>query len=316
MKYEDGQMREGEMVYPVLSAIVISRNDEATIEKTIRSIVTQNVNAPVEVIVVNSGTDRTANVVRERFPGVRVIKLEKPALPGEARNAGVLAARGEYVSFPGSHTELPPGSLAARIQAHRLGYAMITGSILNGTRTSSGWASYFLDHSDALPSRPSGELSKPPMHCSYNRKILLGSGLFPEDMRAGEDTVVNTRLWREGHRAYRANQVTLIHRSPCRNPWLLSKHHFIRGRAWGRIISERGYSCSLLIYYLPQRLRRTKLNVAKWGGEFTEEYRRVRTLCALGATSAWLGTCYEYAIRLFSRAFRANESRHDRRSVS
>ena len=95
---------------PVLSAIVISRNDERTIERSVRSVLDQECHVPFEVIVVVSGDDGTAEVVRERCPAARLIVLDGPALPGRARNAGLHAARGDYVSFPGSHVELVPGS--------------------------------------------------------------------------------------------------------------------------------------------------------------------------------------------------------------
>ena len=75
---------------------------------------------------------------------------------------------------------------------------MMTGTTLNGKPTRSGWASYFLDHSTVLPGRPSGRLSGPPAHCSYIRDHLVAAGGFPEDMRAGEDTVVNVELTRRG----------------------------------------------------------------------------------------------------------------------
>ncbi|HET7717262.1 MAG TPA: glycosyltransferase family A protein [Bauldia sp.] len=282
---------------PVLSAIIISRGDEKTIERTVASVVGQKTAEPFEVILVASGGDRTAAIVRNRFPSVRVIDLERPALPGQARNAGLAVARGDYVSFPGSHVELPPGSLAARIAAHRKGYAMVTGSILNGTKTPAGWASYFMDHSDALPGRPSGELATPPAHCSYDRRVLAASGWFPEDMRAGEDTVVNLRLWQQGHRAYRAQDVYLCHISRCTTFWRLVRHHFVRGRAWGRILVERGTGFPELSRYVGRRLQRTMANVEAWGGDLAPEFARVRFLVRLGIVAAFLGMISEIGLR-------------------
>src|SRR5205823_9537803 len=132
------------------------------IERSVRAVVEQRCDQPFEVIVVTSGTDRTAEIVRDRFPDVTLVELPHPALPGEARNAGLAVARGDYVSFPGSHVELAQGSLAARLRAHRAGHPMVTGTTLNGTETAAGWASYFLDHSSVLPGRPSAPLPVPP----------------------------------------------------------------------------------------------------------------------------------------------------------
>jgi hypothetical protein len=177
--------------------------------------------------------------VRSHFPQVTLVELPRPALPGEARNAGLSVARGDYVTFPGSHIELPQGSLAARVRAHESGYPMVTGSTLNGTRTWAGWASYFIDHAGVLPGRPAGRHRAPPGHCSYVRELLTAVGGFPEDMRAGEDTVVTMELTGRGYPTWRAQDVTMIHHSPCATPGVLLRHHFKRGRAHGRIILDR-----------------------------------------------------------------------------
>jgi glycosyltransferase involved in cell wall biosynthesis len=299
-----GHDADADLDAPALSAVVIARDDEDRIERVVRSVATQEVPEPFEVIVVVSGTDRTAEIVLERFPEVAVVELDRPALPGQARNAGLAVARGDYVSFPGSHTELPPGSLAARLRAHRVGHPMVTGTTLNGTRTAAGWASYFLDHSAVLPGRPSEPLSVPPAHCSYERELLLAVGGFPGHLRAGEDTVVNHLLYAMGARAWRAAEVPIVHASPCRTPARLVRHHFSRGRAHGRILLEhvpaggrvlnRQEIGRIGLGYLPSRLRTTGRNVRRWGGaELEERFRRVRPLVAAGAAAAWTGLWFE-----------------------
>jgi len=293
---------------PRLSAIVISHNDEHRIERAVSSVVGQRCEEPFEVIVVVSGTDRTAAVVARAFPDVTLIDLGDRALPGRARNAGVRAARGDYVSFPGSHVELPPGSLAARVAAHEAGWPMVTGSILNGTDTRSGWASYFLDHSSSLPGRPSGELAAAPAHCSYARQFVLDVGGFPDDVRAGEDTVLNQALWSRGHRAYRSREIALVHRSPCTNPWRLIRHHFVRGRALARIVRERegggrrSRSARFLRSYSRRRLAATDRRVADWGGDLGARYGSVRPLVKLGIAAAHAGAAFEWRLGSSRRA--------------
>jgi len=295
---------------PVLSAVVIAQNDESTIEQSLHALVAQQVDVPFEVIVVTSGTDRTAEIVRSRFceqpdrpsPLVRLIELPRPVLPGEARNAGWRVARGDYITFPGSHVELLPGSLQARITAHEDGWAMVTGATRNGNDSRAGWASYFLDHSTLLPGRPAGELTAAPTHASYVRFLLDRVGGFPEDMRAGEDTVVNLSLFARGYSAYREPAAAFVHASRATTGRALARHHFTRGRAWGRILLARQpsrarllrRSGSRLTIEAPRRVRAVRANVRNWGTPAERAaLRRALPFVTLGALAANAGTWFE-----------------------
>lgn len=309
---------------PMLSAIVIATDDEGTIERSVRAVLEQECPFAFEVIVVVSGSPATAAIVRERFRDrVTLVELAERVLPGRARNEGLRVARGEYASFPGSHVEIAPGSLARRVHAHEEGWPMVTGSIVNGNPTPAGWASYFLDHSSAMPGRPSGELKGAPAHCSYVREFLEEIGGFPEDVRAGEDTVVNHRLWRRGHSAFRESAIELTHRSPCSTPPALIRHHFLRGRALGRLLRDElatGRSRRLALYrYLARypriRLASTDYRVTEWGGEMLADYRRVRRLVRVGIAAAWIGTWWEVLLGR-RRSSRIEEGRDGHRVES
>ena len=289
----------GQPVPPVLSAIIIARNDEAVIERAVRAAVSQQCPEPFEVIVVTSGGDRTAEIVRREFPAVQVVELDHPALPGEARNAGLAVANGMFITFPGSHIELPAGSLAARLRAHRRGYAMVTDITLNGNTTAAGWASYFLDQHEGLPGHQLAELNGPPGHCSYARLPLIEVGGFAEDVRTGEDTAVNRALVRRGYVAVRDPAVRIIHRSPCRTLPHLLRHHYRRGKGWGRLLLEDSFErghvlnrASLrehFVEHVPTRLARIASNVQRAEPALVAEYERVRLPIVLGAIASWAG---------------------------
>ncbi|MGC4190415.1 MAG: glycosyltransferase [Thermomicrobiales bacterium] len=288
---------------PVLSAVVIAQNNEATIAKTMQSVVGQETTEPFEVILVASGNDRTAAIVREQFPTVRVVELPRPVLPGEARNAGLAVARGLFVSFPGSHVELPAGSLEARLRAHRRGYAMVTGTTLNGNETRWGWASYFLDQHESLPGLASIELSDAPIHCSYARLPLIEVGGFPEDLRNGEDTSVNRALRARGYVAWRESSIQLVHRSPGRTGLHFVRHQFKRGRGWGMLILRDRYrehpvladrdAVKRLLRMLPNRLGRIDRRVGQADPALRSAYADAKPFVILGAVSGWLGMWYE-----------------------
>jgi hypothetical protein len=181
---------------------------------------------------------------------------------------------------------------------------MVTGTTLNGTDTRAGWASYFLDHSDVLPGRPSTTLGGPPAHCSYVRRALLRVGGFPEDLRAGEDTVVNERLAELGFTARRAQDVHLVHHTRCTTAWRLLLHHARRGRSYGRILLAQHRDDGGLLHrrgpvrqfdiQVRRRVRTIDANVRQWGdADLPARHREVRRLIAAAATAHWLGTCAE-----------------------
>jgi glycosyltransferase involved in cell wall biosynthesis len=285
-------------VSPLLTAVVIARNDEDRIELAVSSVVEQKCPEAFEVIVVVSGSDRTADIVRERFPQVRVVEVPGVALPGRARNEGLRRARGRFISFPGSHVKLVPGSLAARMTAHQAGWAMVTGSMVNGTRSWAGWASYFVDHAAVLPARPSVQLDEAPHHCSYETSALLDAGGFPEDMRTAEDTAVNMDLFSRGYTAFRERSILLIHHSPCTTTRKLVAHHFTRGRGGGRLLLQHAVPSNARfpnprLYALPAWFWWNGAHVLRWGSGMRGRYILALPLVWTAMAAYFCGLRYE-----------------------
>ena len=311
--HEPQRVAEDDGAGPLFSAVVIAQNDEATIAGSVRAILDQECDDPFEVIVVTSGRDCTATIVRETFPEVTLIELDHPVLPGEARNAGLRAARGRYVGFPGSHVVMLPGNIAAALRAHRDGYAMVMGSILNGTTTRAGWANYFLDHSSTLPGRPGGPLSSAPVRASYARVVLADVNGFPEDVRAGEDVATNIALWDRGYSAVRAPEVQLRHNSRSRTTAYLLKHHFQRGRSFGQLLADESLRAqrfptrrmvNACVGLGPVRLHAVIADVYRFDRELARDLWSCLPQIVAAALSAWLGTLYEVGRR--SPALRSN----------
>lgn len=97
-----------------LSVIVPAYNVERYIGKCLDSITTQSFSKTFEVIVVNDGsTDGTLGIVQDhmhRDSRIRLIDQMNNGLSG-ARNSGMDAARGEYITFVDSDDYLPPHAL-------------------------------------------------------------------------------------------------------------------------------------------------------------------------------------------------------------
>lgn len=96
---------------PRVSIVIPLFNDEETVAATLESCLAQTL-ADVEVICVDdASTDGTVGVI-ERFmahdPRIRLIRQERNRSAFQARRAGILAAKGEYVLFVDGDDELKP----------------------------------------------------------------------------------------------------------------------------------------------------------------------------------------------------------------
>ncbi len=119
-------------------------------------------------------------------------------------------------------------------------------------------------------------------------------------MRAGEDTVVNNRLYLGGRRTYFCADAAFNHASPstCRDQLL--RHHYQRGRALGRIICGQRSAVSgfRATVGLPVRRLRTISAAARaMDDEMYTRYRDVRGLVVAGALAASFGTWRELLSR-------------------
>jgi GT2 family glycosyltransferase len=94
------------------SVIVVSYNSRADLELCIESIL-RELSSQDELIVVDNGsTDGSADLVAERFAGVRLIRGANTGYAG-GNNCGAAAAKGDFLVFLNPDTALQPGALAA-----------------------------------------------------------------------------------------------------------------------------------------------------------------------------------------------------------
>ncbi len=241
---------------PDLSVVVLAHNDREHIHAVVDSVMAQEVDGEFETVAVVSGEDGTAETLRDRGD-IRVIDLGPSVSPGAARNAARNVVTGDFVVFVGSHVRLVPGSLAARLAAHRGGWAMVTGPLLDGSTGRAGRASFFLDHVASAPNRPRARLVGPPPRCSYVRFALERAAWFP-DVRAGEDTAINDRLTRARFTAGFEPDAVEIYVPDVPDVATLWRKHRQRGQALARLRAEHGAPpVRLGVSYTSRRLRRT-----------------------------------------------------------
>ena len=102
---------------PVLSVVIPVWNGERYLAEAIGSVLEQQDAPPLEVIVVDDGSEDQSCAVAARFgPPVRCVRIPHSGLAA-ARNAGVALARGEYLLHFDADDLLPASSIATRMAA-------------------------------------------------------------------------------------------------------------------------------------------------------------------------------------------------------
>lgn len=204
----------GAGVEPQVSVIVPCYNSERTIRACLQSLLEQQTTIPYEVIVVDSSSDRTSEIVASDFPSVRLIRLEKRTFAGAARNAAIRSSDSPFCLMIDSDCIAAPDLVERAMRRHREdNYAAIGGSLANGTpRSISGWIGYLIEFKEYMPSTPLRlETSVPTANVLYRREVLEEQGLFDEDMWLAEDILLNWRIFRSGGRILFDPEIKVTH---------------------------------------------------------------------------------------------------------
>ncbi|HEV7677508.1 MAG TPA: glycosyltransferase [Candidatus Dormibacteraeota bacterium] len=182
---------------PAAAAVVIPAYRAAeTIAACLRGLLAQDLGEPFEIVVVASGGDATADIVRSAFPQVRCYRAAGRLTPGTCRNFGIAVTRAPVVAFCAADCIPAPDWLRRRVALHRGGASLVGGFVdVHRPATRAGWAQYlakFGGMQQLVATRAEGR--GPLFHLSYARPVLDRFGPFPDGIVAGEDTVYNDAI--------------------------------------------------------------------------------------------------------------------------
>lgn len=282
---------------PICSIIIPSYRSAATIEGCLTALVTQDYRAPYEIIVVDSSPDETPQLVRDRFPQVRVIHLPQQTDPAQARNIGAEHASGAVLAFIDSDCTAGPhwlSQLCARIEE---GYDGVGGATSNANGyTLVSWAGYMCEFREFLPGgqpHAVGNLSL--NNVAYRRDSFYAAGCFPLGYFPQEDQVFHATMRGLGMRLCFDPGIVVAHMHRTERRTFLHHQRCI-GRANAQVLREidlpgttlaRKPWLALLAMptLVPLRFLRTIL--ACWSVESALVLRRpaLAWLC-------WLGMCW------------------------
>jgi glycosyltransferase involved in cell wall biosynthesis len=99
---------------PLVSVIMAAYNSEAHIRDALETVVAQDW-SPLEVVVVDDGSQDATPEIIQSFPSVRYIRQDN-AGPSAARNAALAAAQGELIAVFDSDDLMATGRLRAQAE--------------------------------------------------------------------------------------------------------------------------------------------------------------------------------------------------------
>jgi GT2 family glycosyltransferase len=220
---------------PKLSVIIASYNSKKTIEKCLRSLLRQKTNHSFEIIVIDSSEDGTGNLIKEKFPEIRLFIFPERKYVGTARNQGIDLAQGDIIALTDADCTANEDWVEEIIRAHQAPHLAIGGAIANGNPQSYvGWASYFCEFSSWMPKTHAGwKTDIAGANMSYKREVFKKFGQFIEGTYCS-DTEFHWRLHKAGLRLRFEPSILVFHHGIERF-FLLMRHEYWHGQNFATV---------------------------------------------------------------------------------
>ena len=191
--------------WPPVSVIVPARDAESTIAATLESILAQDYEGALEAIVADgSGSSATEALVRDRFPGVRLVANPEGTIPA-GLNRALRAARHDIIARCDAHSTLPASYLTRAVATlRRTGAANVGGRVrpVGSTRFERAVALVTATPLGAGDARyrvggPEGPVDTV-FPGVFRRDALVAAGGWDETLLANEDYALSWRLRERG----------------------------------------------------------------------------------------------------------------------
>ncbi|MSQ97935.1 MAG: glycosyltransferase [Xanthomonadales bacterium] len=213
-----------------VSIVIPSYNSRNTLPLALEALQAQKTSVPFEIILVDSSTDGSGDLVAARFPDVKLIRSEQRLYPGAGRNRGIREATGEILAFTDADCIADPGWVEAIAQAQLRDLGVIGGIVDNANpENATGWAYYFTEFNYWAPGAPEGFVNEIPTCClSMKRSAFERWGPFKESGYCS-DSVFHWAMAADGKRPYLDPRIRVAHINPSDFPHLLG-HEYEHGK--------------------------------------------------------------------------------------
>ncbi len=226
-----------------VSVIIASYNSSGTIRRCLDSLEAQ-IHPGVEVIVADSSSDDTPDILAMEYPWVRLIRSPLRRYPGAARNEAISEANGEILAFIDADCIADDDWIERCIAAQQEWGPVVGGSVKNANPADrNGWIYYFAEFARWMPSGDGGWMEEIPTCClTVQRSVLERTGLFRTEGYCS-DTAFHWRLAKAGISSRFEPAMSVSHINPTSVKGILTKmlmhgEHFARTRCEEKQISR------------------------------------------------------------------------------
>lgn len=162
------------MNVPDISVVLATQDALPYVGRCLDSVCPQLRLASAELVVADASSDGTADLIRSRYPEVKLLHHDRPVGLPELMREALQHARGRIVALIDPGCVFPADWLAKLLRAHESEYCVIGGAVENGQPDGlRSWACYMVDYGAfMLPARRRVTSLLPGIHISYKRPVV------------------------------------------------------------------------------------------------------------------------------------------------
>jgi hypothetical protein len=227
---------------PDLSVVLVAYRNSEPLRWTLERICRQSVSSRMECVLVTPSTADTAGIseMLKSLVCCRIVEAGPLKTAGEAKAAGVRAARAPLVAFLEDHTFPDEFWAESLMEAHgRDDFAVVGPVVRNANPTcAASWGCFLVYYGPYMRARPEDEIRHlPANHSCYRRDLLLDYGPGLAEMLEAE-AVLHQDLLSKGYRLFQEPSAVACHLNyaslgPALREYFLASRVFAVERAFG-----------------------------------------------------------------------------------
>lgn len=223
-------------VMPKVSVIIVTYNNQETIEENLKSVLNQSYpKEKLEIIYIDSSKDKTTKILKNYSQQMHYFYQPKKGIPA-ARNLGIKKSSGEIIAF--TDGDCFPRSNWVYTMVKELMKSPSIGAVggsLPGCKPKSDLEKFLANFISNHQSNLSGE--KPyfsTANIAFQKNILKKIKFFDERLISGEDADICWRLVSAGYHLVYCPQAIVYYKDRD-NIWDLTSQCFRDGRGWAKL---------------------------------------------------------------------------------